>query len=178
MNNDDLRLREAIIAHYLSISRDRVRASSLSDAQCDVHVYSVDGQHFRYGYFHDFMFWRENPVERQLRRYGINPMEHTVGMFSEPQYDIVIHFTPDGKVVSFSDSRSEQEIDFPWSEFEDVRMLLDDIIDFDYRNSRLPFQNGINAAANAEPRRELKKALWTLFRKKAMKLDELKKEAK
>ena len=76
----------------------------------------------RYGYFSGNMFFRENPVPRS----GFRHLEDS-GTYelmeprlkerlvkwgvSEPQYDMVIQFNPDGTIAWVKDSRTCQEVD-------------------------------------------------------------------
>jgi hypothetical protein len=78
----------------------------------DVHVFTDSGGRFRLGYFSGNAFFRENPIMRTLRRYGVSVREGAVGEGTEPQYDLRITFNDDGTVFSISDNRASMEAEF------------------------------------------------------------------
>lgn len=118
MDEQELYDRRCCISNFLSISFEKVRASSVSSSQCDIHIRRPDGSSFRYGYFSDWMFWRENPVQRMLSIYGMYASEGPVDVFQEPQYDMTIQFSGRGSDISYvNDTRTADEGNIkPWDD--------------------------------------------------------------
>lgn len=91
------------LANLFSISTDRLSINGQ-----DIFVDS----NFRLGYRDGNMFFRENPVTRALRRHNVTCREGEVEMCSEPQYDMIITFNDEGRMVGFSDNRISMEADY------------------------------------------------------------------
>jgi hypothetical protein len=67
---------------------------------------------FRLGYFSGNLFFRENPCTRVFWRQKIQVRESTVGLNSEPQYDLSISFTENGEIRSLSCNRTSMEQEY------------------------------------------------------------------
>lgn len=99
------------IANILGVRSDRLSATPHETRPFDVFL----DRKFRVGYFAGLGFWRENPTKRTLHRYGIHVREALVDSERrdapgcEPQYDLVISFASDGRILFISDNRTESE---------------------------------------------------------------------
>lgn len=131
MNEDEMKERESCISNFLSIMPEYVKAVSVSNSQCDIKIKRKDGTSFRYGYFQDWGFFRENPVCRSLREHGFPISEQDVGFMSEPQYDMFIEFrSRHGDVVYLSDKRTAYEVDYNYAKFQDLSWRIHQLFGF------------------------------------------------
>jgi hypothetical protein len=107
-----VRQRISVVANLFGIPSRLMLGTSEERETFDVHVFTDSGGRFRLGYFGGNTFFRENPVPRTLRRYGVSVREGRVGEGSEPQYDLRITFNDDGSVRHISDNRASMEAEF------------------------------------------------------------------
>jgi len=94
------------LSNMVGVRSERMSINSRGDVWVD--------DSFRLGWFDrdGLCLQRENPLERNLKRYGIQIKEGLVEENSEPQYDLRIWFDQDGKTIMISDQRSCMEAEF------------------------------------------------------------------
>ncbi len=134
MDELDLNSRVLCIANFLSIPKENVEARAVGDTQCDIIIKRNDGTGFRYGYFDNWTFWRENPVRRVLYEHGFSIAESDVGFLSDYQYDMTIEFNGAGSVMRLSDARTQGEIFYNYKKYAGVVEKLERIFRFSHRS--------------------------------------------